>query len=216
MVNILFILIVLIINGIIIYAGFIKIIPTLKPVEKPHVRIEDKMMNADATEYPISDSEFEQVKKSYGSTEGAGIAIFVIALVVFWLLLIFTWDFFDMPIKAVCILFHLAACIIWLVSFLKKKRIFKKDRDCFRKKTAYLLDDDVKTYYSRKYRGGHYAGVRAVDAYHVMVGILDENGKPQAYIMQVGPDIYNHLKKNGVGDAILYKGTVSGLALPQR
>lgn len=163
----------------------------------------DMMKNADGMDYPFSDEEFEEVKKSYGSTEGSNIAIAIFALVGFWFFVIFTWNLFDMIYKVICILIHVVACIIWLKNFMENKNVFRKDRDDFRKKTVYLLDDEVKTYYSPKYKGGNFRGVREVDTYHVMVGVLDENGKPGAYIMQVGPRIYKHLKEKGTGTAIL-------------
>lgn len=57
MLDFMFIIIVLIFIAIIIRASLIKIVPVLKPVKTPAIRIENIMKDADDMEYPISDEE---------------------------------------------------------------------------------------------------------------------------------------------------------------
>ncbi len=212
MLDFMFIIIVLIFIAIIIRASLIKIVPTLKPVKTPNLRIENIMKDADDMEYPISDEEFEEVKRAYGTTEGPSIGLAISSLLCLLLITIFTWEYFGMLHKVIYILVILTTVFIWFKNYRKNKSVFTTDRAQFRKKTAYLLDDDVKTFYAPRYSGGHFRGVNEIETYKVMVGVIDEQGSPRAYVIQTNAVIHARLKKEGICEAILYKGKVSSFA----
>ncbi len=212
MLDFMFIIIVLIFIAIIIRASLIKIVPTLKPVKTPNLRIENIMKDADDMEYPISDEEFEEVKRAYGTTEGPSIGLAISSLLCLLLITIFTWEYFGVIHKVIYILVMVTTIVIWFVNYRKNKSVFTTDRAQFRKKTAYLLDDDVKTLYAPRYSAGHLRGVNEIETYKVMVGVIDEQGSPRAYVIQTNAAIYARLKKEGNCEAILYKGKVSGFA----
>lgn len=208
----LFIIIVLIFIAIIIRASLIKIVPILKPVKTPTIRIENIMKDADDMAYPISDEEFEEVKWAYGTTEGPSIGLAISAILCLLLITIFTWEYFGLIHKVIYILVMLATVFIWFKNYRTNKSVFTTDRAQFRKKTAYLLDDDVKAFYAPRYSGGHFRGVNEIETYKIMMGVLDEQGSHHAYVIQTNAAVYARLKKEGNCEAILYKGKVSGFA----
>lgn len=212
MLDIMFIIIVLIFIAIIIRASMIKIVPILKPVKTPAIRIENIMKDADDMEYPISDEEFEEVKWAYGTTEGPSIGLAISSVLCLLLITIFTWEYFGLIHKVIYIFVMSATIYIWFKNYKKNKSVFTTDRDWFRKKTAYLLDDDVKTFYAPRYSGGHFRGVNEIETYKVMVGVMDDQNNPCAYVIQTNAALYARLKKEGNCEAILYKGKVSGFA----
>lgn len=212
MLDFMFIIIVLIFIAIIIRASLIKIVPALKPVRTPAIRIENIMKDADDMDYPISDEEFEEVKWAYGTTEGPSIGLALSSLLCLLLITIFTWEYFGLIHKVIYIFVMLVTVFIWFKNYRKNKSVFATDRDRFRKKTAYLLDDNVKTFYAPRYSGGHFRGVNEIETYKVMIGVMDEQSSPRAYVIQTNAALYARLKKEGNCEAILYKGTVSAFA----
>ena len=105
-----------------------------------------------------------------------------------------------------------ATIYIWFKNYRTNKSVFTADRAQFRKKTAYLLDGDVKTFYAPRYSGGHFRGVNEIETYKVMIGVMDEQGSPRAYAIQTNAVLYARLKKEGNCEAVLYKGKVSAFA----
>lgn len=212
MLEAIFFLILFIFIAIMIRASLIAIVPVLKSVETPNLRIENIMKDADDMVYPISDEEFEEVKRAYGTTEGPSVGLVIVSLMSILLIAVFAWEIFGMIHKVIYILVTLTAFIIWFVNYRKNKRVFTTDRAQFRKKTAYLLDEDVKTFYAPKYSGGRFRGVNEIEIYKVMVGVVDEQGNPRAYVIQADAAVYGRLKRQGTCEAILYKGKVSSFA----
>ena len=212
MLDLYFILIVLVFVALIVRASLIKIVPTVKPKEKQNIRMENAMKDADGMDYPISDEEFEEVRKAYGNTEGSGIGIAITCLMCIALIGFAAWELFGVIHKVIYILIAVISGVVWWRNYSNNRSVFEKDRAYFRKKKAYLLDDDVKTFYAPRYAAGHFRGVNEVNTFKVMVGIIDADGTPKAYVLSVDAALHNCLKVTGACDAILYKGKISGLA----
>lgn len=182
-------------------------IKPLKPVETPNLRIENMMKDAETEHYPMNDMEFKLAKKAVMLADQKSSIIagcFLIwTLVDYYIInMVFDEDMGKFYIIAACLAYGLV-----LTRPLRCMMIFKKDRDLFCKKKAYILDQTMKNFSYVEKTGRH--SYRANDAtyFDVIVGIADAGGSPVAFKTRLNQNNYHTtLDDKKQCDAILYKG----------
>ncbi len=186
-------------------------IKPLKPVDTPNLRIENMMKDADTEHYPMNDIEFKLAKKAIKKADQMQTIIAACLLLVMLVMYYISVGIFDEDMGKVYIVAGCVAYGLLLVRGTKRAMLFKKHRDEFVKKKAYVLDETMKTvtYLARKggYRHRHSYEVKDTAYFEVIVGVADAGGNPVAFKTKLPHmDYHTTLDDKKQCDAILYKG----------
>lgn len=182
-------------------------IKPLKPVETPNLRIDKMMEGAETEHYPMNDVEFEKAKKAirFANQKTSILA----GCMLIWVIVTYyicVWGFDEDMGK----IYIIAACIaygLFLVNRMKSMMIFKKDRELFSKKKAYVLDETMKNFSYVEKTGRHRYKTNDATFFDVIVGVADAGGNPVAFKTRLNSnDYHTTIDDKKQCDAILYKG----------
>ncbi len=200
--------IAMVFSVIIILGANIRIIAQRKPKSANYQNREyaEKLSREKQPSLPLTDAEYKQIKKCYSSTEGAAIAVPLLALITAAAsgvaLAKSVMPFFMIVYAALIIL----SCVLAVISFRKNKNALLTDRDSFTKKRAYLIDSDSRQLYTIN-RHGHLR--ESGTAYYIAAAFSDEDGRQLTYKLQVPYQKYMEIHGNKTCYAVLYKGVFS-------
>lgn len=192
---------------VILISGNIKTIAQYMPkaVNYQNREYAEKFRNNRESAQPLSDSEYEQIRKSYGNTTGAAIVIPIMTMIIALLTAGVIWSDVDTVFMVMYIVIVLISYILSIVCVVKNKKALTADRDCFAKKLAYLLSSDTADLYRIKHDHLRKSG----NAYYVMIAFADDEGRQLTYKFRVSYEQYLKIIENKKCYAVLYKGIFS-------
>lgn len=187
--------------------GNIKTIAQYRPKAANYQNREysEKFSSSNEPSLPLSDSEYDQIRKSYGNTTAAAITFPFLMLVLASLIAFTLWSDIDTIYMIAYIIIVSVSYIISVVCLVKNKKALSYDKNCFTKKQAYLLSSGNADMYRIKYDHLKKSGT----AYYVMIAFPDDNARQLTYRFRVSHQQYLKITENKKCYAVLYKGIFS-------
>ncbi len=191
----------------ILFCGRLKAVTQHKPRSSNYQNREyaGKFKKLNEPAEPLSDSEYNQIRKSYRTTTAAAIVIPFLLLVLALITAFALWDTTELLYMILYVVIVSASYIVSVIFFVKNKKALSANRDLFTKKQAYLISSDSADLYRVKNDNLKKTGT----AYYVMIAFPDDKGKQLTYKYRVDHKQYLKINENKKCYAVLYKGIFS-------